>query len=563
MKNILAALLSLVMLTTLLSGIAGITVSADPAVDSTNDDYIHAVGSKFYDMYGNEVRLTGANWFGFNCSERILHGLWSADMRRTLKAIADHGINLLRMPISTEIIYEWSTGNAVTPQQIQINEWNDVNVELEGMNSLQMFDRMVEICKEYGIKIMVDIHSAKADNLGHNYPVWYNEMSSGKFCDTKLWIDMWVWLVNRYKNDDTIIACDLKNEPHGKPGESPMAKWDGSTDVNNWAYAATECAKAILDVNPNLLIMVEGVEAYPNEGVTYASTDKSKYFIGWWGGILTGARDYPIDVGPELQSQIVYSPHDYGPKVFAQTWFAKDFTKETLMNDYWYKAWAYLVEEDIAPILIGEWGGFMDGGDNEKWLNLLAQYIAEKGLSHTFWCVNANSSDTGGLLDYDFVTWDEARYAVLKPTLWQNGAGKFIGLDHEIPLGDNSILIGDYYDENGNPINPPKPVDSDSDTDKESDTDTVSDTDSSTDTDKPTDSDKPTDTDKPDVFKLGDVNSDSILDIVDVVLTRSHIVGNRLLNEIDENAPTRSDMNRDKNVDIIDVVMMRSVIVFK
>ena len=39
------------------------------AVDDGNDDWLHAVGSGLYDKDGNQVWLTGANWFGFNCSE--------------------------------------------------------------------------------------------------------------------------------------------------------------------------------------------------------------------------------------------------------------------------------------------------------------------------------------------------------------------------------------------------------------------------------------------------------------------------------------------------------------
>lgn len=80
------------------------------AVDDTNDDWLHAEGDKLYDMYGNEVWLTGANWFGMNCSECFLHGLWSCDMSDTLASIADHGINLLRIPVSTELLYYWMIG---------------------------------------------------------------------------------------------------------------------------------------------------------------------------------------------------------------------------------------------------------------------------------------------------------------------------------------------------------------------------------------------------------------------------------------------------------------------
>ncbi len=45
------------------------------------DDWLHTDGSRILDQYGHEVYLTGANWFGFNCSERVFHGLWSANMK--------------------------------------------------------------------------------------------------------------------------------------------------------------------------------------------------------------------------------------------------------------------------------------------------------------------------------------------------------------------------------------------------------------------------------------------------------------------------------------------------
>jgi hypothetical protein len=115
------------------------------------------------------------------------------------------------------------------------------------------------------------------------------------------------------------------------------------------------------------------------------------------------------------------------------------------MNDCWYDNWAYLYEEGISPILIGEWGGFMDGGDNEKWMTYLRDYIIEKRLHHTFWCFNENSGDTGGLVYDNFSKWDEEKYALLKPALWQNDEGKFIGLDHQIPLGSNGISLSEHY----------------------------------------------------------------------------------------------------------------------
>jgi len=43
----------------------------------------------------------------------------------------------------------------------------------------------------------------------------------------------------------------------------------------------------------------------------------------------------------------------------------------------------------------------------------------------------------------DFTTWDTEKYEFVKEVLWQKD-GKFICLDHEIPLGKNVITLSDY-----------------------------------------------------------------------------------------------------------------------
>jgi hypothetical protein len=153
-------------------------------------------------------------------------------------------------------------------------------------------------------------------------------------------------------------------------------------------------------------------------------------------------------------SQIVYSPHDYGPSVYAQEWFNKDFTEKTLLDDYWYDTWAYINAEDIGPELIGEWGGHMDGAENQKWMTLLRDYMIKHHINHTFWCLNTNSGDTGGLWDgLQFgagsgttIKWNEPKYELFEKALWQTSTtGKYIGLDHKVALGKNGLSLDDFY----------------------------------------------------------------------------------------------------------------------
>ena len=474
MKNFLkkasASIAAVLMLGTVVTSSVPMNVTT-AAPDEYHDDWLHVnENAEIVDMYGNPVWLTGCNWFGYNVTTQCFDGVWSRNMHEMLNEMADHGFNFLRVPMSTQILLQWKN-NEPDPYMVKINEWKNPELTVEGVEggtpkySFDIWNMAVEWCRENGIKIMMDIHCATTASNGHQYPLWYDSNYS-----TDDWLEALSWFAEYYKDDDTILAIDLKNEPHGKNDGQGMAIWDDSTAENNWKYAAERGAAACLEQNPNLLIMVEGIEVYPkfengkdwnSPAVDYAHYDdpNAQAFHGaWWGGNFRGVREYPIDLG-EHQSQLVYSPHDYGPLVWEQEWFKKEFTTQTLLDDYWYDTWAFLVEEKISPLFMGEWGGFYDDehdptGDNRKWMKLLRDYMIEKRIHHTFWCFNENSGDTGGLLINDFQDWDIPKYEFVKEALWQDENGKFIGLDHKIPLGQGGfgITLSDYYD--GTPSQP-------------------------------------------------------------------------------------------------------------
>ncbi|WP_240643792.1 cellulase family glycosylhydrolase [Antribacter gilvus] len=410
--------------------LAAAPAAAAPATDG--DDWLHTDGNQIVDADGTPVWLTGANWFGFNASERVFHGLWSGNITNITRQMAQRGINVVRVPISTTLLLEWKAGQATAPN---VNTY--ANPELAGMDSKEVFDYFLTLCERFGIKVVVDVHSAAADNSGHIYPVWWND-SVG--VTTEEFYQAWEWVATEYRNNDTIIGADLKNEPHGKANETLRAKWDGSTDADNFKHVAETAGRRILAINPNLLIFVEGIEVYPREGKSWTSTTPTDFYSNWWGGNLRGAREFPVNLGAN-QDQLVYSPHDYGPAVFQQPWFQGDWSRATVERDVWDPNWLYLHKEDTSPLLIGEWGGFMDGGANEKWMLAMRDAIVDYELHHTFWCINPNSGDTGGLLNNDWATWDEEKYTLLKPALWAEG-GKFVSLDHQVPLGGTGSTTG-------------------------------------------------------------------------------------------------------------------------
>ena len=116
--------------------------------------------------------------------------------------------------------------------------------------------------------------------------------------------------------------------------------------------------------------------------------------------------------------KLVYSPHDYGPGVWQQSWFkASDFPAN--LPKVWDDHWAYLQREHLAAVLLGEFGGRSVGQDTEgTWQRSLVTYLKQTGISYTYWSWNPNSGDTGGVLKDDWSTIDQAKLGILAAYQW-------------------------------------------------------------------------------------------------------------------------------------------------
>ncbi len=108
-------------------------------------------------------------------------------------------------------------------------------------------------------------------------------------------------------------------------------------------------------------------------------------------------RNNPVRLS--ITNRVVYSPHEYGPGVFAQPWFS-DPNMSAILADRWQKGLGYIKDEGIAPILIGEFGAKNVRTDTVEghWINQFTTYLEHRGISWTYWSWNPNSGDTGGIL---------------------------------------------------------------------------------------------------------------------------------------------------------------------
>jgi fibronectin type 3 domain-containing protein len=349
---------------------------------------LHTSGGNIVDSTGKVIRLTGLNWFGLDTADESLHGLWAHGMNWYLdNIVVKYGFNCLRVPYSSAIL-DSSTAHInyqvidVLPNDIAANPSlaentngaGDDGIAIESstpsqsnilITPLQELDLLVQKCQARGIYVILDQHTG--DNAGQQDADPYSNPGQAN------WENDWVTLVNRYKSYSCVIGCDLHNEPHG-------ISWA------TWQAEAQDCANKILAADPTKLVIVEGTD------------NDSTFTYVWWGGDLYDAGSNLVK--PTVASHVVYSAHEYTTDVSGGQSYDNPSTPgyPTELDSHFTRDWGYLAINGIAPVLVGEFGTKMDDTTRTQWMNEMCNYIKTNGLSYTYWAMNPNSGDVGGLL---------------------------------------------------------------------------------------------------------------------------------------------------------------------
>lgn len=359
--------LAIAMLAAMLT--AGVTASPANAAGS---GYWHTSGREIVDASGTPVRIAGINWFGFETSNFVVHGLWARDYKDMLDQIKSLGYNTLRLPYSDDILKPGTMPNSIN--------FNNMNTDLQGLDSLQVLDKIVDYSGQIGLKIILDRH--RPDSSGQT-ALWYTST-----VPESTWITDLQALATRYKGNSTVIGIDLHNEPHDP------ACWGCGDQSTDWRLAAERAGDAVQAINPDLLIFVEGIQTVGGDST-------------WWGGNLENAGQFPVQLN--VANHLVYSAHDYATSVADQPWF-HDPTFPANMPGIWDKFWGYLFNQNIAPVWVGEFGTTLASTTDQTWLRTLVNYLrptSQNGadtFQWTFWSWNPNSGDTGGILNDDWTT---------------------------------------------------------------------------------------------------------------------------------------------------------------
>lgn len=362
-------------------------------------------GTQFVTPDGTPVRLKSVNWFGAEGTNHTPHGTWLRPWKDIIDQIAGFGFNCIRLPFSGD-----TTTTGRTPPVTAIDF--DLNPDLADKTSLEILDLYIAYCREKGLYVVLDHHRRTAGAGADGSPI------DGSYT-LQNWTDSWLVMANRYKDEPAVVGADLHNEPHD-------LTWD------TWAGYCEQCGNSIHAVAPDWVLFVEGVGVYNNDPY-------------WWGGQLQGVAARPVVFS--RANRLAYSPHEYGQSVGHQQWLAYD--NETPPANWpnnlwaiWRKQWGFIFENSIAPIWVGEFGGFfgVDGsgqltkphGTYEKqWVQNLVTYLngdfdgngssnlpaGKLGMSFAYWSYNPVSGDTGGLVQDDWITPQTVKLNLINPLL--------------------------------------------------------------------------------------------------------------------------------------------------
>jgi aryl-phospho-beta-D-glucosidase BglC (GH1 family) len=378
--------------------VSDVTVTEPMAGTGTAAGYFRTSGNQIVDAAGQPVKIAGVNWFGMESHNFAPHGLWTRNYKGMMNQMKQLGFNTIRLPFSNQLFDAGST-----PNSIDFNK----NPGLQGLTGLQIMDKIVAYAGQVGLRVFFDHHRSGAGAGAEGSGLWY----TGQYPESR-WISDWTMLAARYANNPTVIGADLHNEPHGP------ARW-GTGTADDWRLAAERAGNAILAVNPNWLIIVEGVEQGP-----------SGFY--WWGGNLSAAGQFPVRLN--VPGRLVYSPHDYPASIYPQPWFSAPNYPNNLPA-IWDANWGYLFRQNIAPVLLGEFGSKLETNSDRLWLDKLVTYLqgdldgngtndlpaGQLGHSWTYWSWNPNSGDTGGILKDDWVSVQTEKVTKLAPVQFSFG----------------------------------------------------------------------------------------------------------------------------------------------
>ncbi|HEY5956643.1 MAG TPA: cellulase family glycosylhydrolase, partial [Polyangiaceae bacterium] len=393
-------------------------------------------------------------------------------IEKTMQEItaAPLSLNTIRLPVAPQTLVKGHPDGDYSRKDIPIRN-NDPAIYAYA-DSYEAFEDFLIQANKNNLYVILDIHSC-SNHIGwragliNDAPPWtdanrenYKYKKEDKTCrggEDDYTREKWLADIHtlaklpKKLGIKNILGIDCFNEPF-------KYSW------SDWADLAKECYDAMAAESDDLIAIVEGVSGTHTdesgnsgpEPFGDPSTNPN------WGENLYGQQFDPIQIPKD---RLCFSPHTYGPAVYVQTQFVDQTDPACVgleddaagkakcklvvertntatiakLRKGWDEHFGYLTKQGYC-VIIGEFGGFKDWPKNPvkptaatvwahlpagvrydwEWQNILVDYLKANGTTDfTYWSINPESGDTGGLYNHAYSLSNESGWGV-----WQ-------GLDTE------------------------------------------------------------------------------------------------------------------------------------
>jgi endoglucanase len=361
------------------------TAGAQPALPGP----LHTDGRWIVDASGHRVKLAGVNWSGAETAAFVVGGLDVRPLDDLAALIAAGGFNSVRLPWSDQLVEE----NPVVP-----GRYLRANPDLEGRHALDVLDAVVTALGRHGLMVVLDNHRSRADwccDEAHGDGLWYTP----QFPESS-WIADWRTLATRYRHSRNVVAAELRNEIRPEPQLAPgptTATWGDGDPLTDWRAAAERGGNAVLAADPDLLVVVGGLD---------------------FGANLTGAYLHPVRLA--VPHRLVYAAHDYRP-MHAPAQLS-DYRLFGVQLGIRFGGLTVAGKPFTAPVYLSETGTCTQPTEAEPcqpgdpaYLRQMTRYLAVSDLDFAYWPLNGTqgpgySRTEGRVETYGLLAPDWSRY---------------------------------------------------------------------------------------------------------------------------------------------------------
>lgn len=131
----------------------------------------------------------------------------------------------------------------------------------------KLLDKIIDKCSEHGLYVILDMHGCPGgQSMNHSTGVSGKNQLYGNEKNLSAMESLWTTIAERYKDNPTVAAYDIMNEPMNNGGYSGLRAWQPGSDqairLTNGVY--DRMIKAIRKTGDNHVITVEGIWSINN-----------------------------------------------------------------------------------------------------------------------------------------------------------------------------------------------------------------------------------------------------------------------------------------------------------